>query len=61
MRFDESKTGGDYARELSGSPHRSPFRRLLSAFYPVAFGGRTASAGAWETMRASATELGVPS
>ncbi len=60
LRFEESKTGGDYVRELSASPHRPFFRRILAVFYPVAFGGRIAQAQAFREMRASASAMGVP-
>lgn len=61
-RFDEGKTGGDYAREVarSAAPLARPFRGLLARFYPVAFGGRRADPAAWSAMRSAATELGVP-
>jgi hypothetical protein len=59
-RFDEGKTGGEYARELRASELRPPFRALLSSFYPVAFGGRTGEAGAWRAMRGAASSMGVP-
>jgi hypothetical protein len=59
-RYEDSKTGGDYARELSGSALAGPFARLLSAFYPVAFGARAAFKEAYRAMRSAASEMGVP-
>ena len=59
-RYEDEKTGGDYAREIASSELRVGFRRLLAGFYPVAYGGRSASLTTWERMRTAATELGVP-
>ncbi len=57
---EESKTGGDYARELRDAAQRTNFRALLRSYYPVAFGGRAAGAALWDAMRACAVEIGVP-
>ena len=59
-RYEDDKTGGDYAREMTSGELRSGFRQLLGRFYPVAYGGRAASADSYDRMRHSATELGVP-
>lgn len=59
-RYQESKTGREYARELSGSPLVPPFRKLLGAFYPVAYGGRPAERESFEAMRSAADSMGVP-
>ncbi len=59
-RYDDGKTGGEYARELRSGELRRTFRSLLSAFYPVAFGGRGATSGSWDRMRSAASALGVP-
>ncbi len=59
-RFDEGKTGGEYARELRAAELRPPFKALLSSFYPVAFGGRAGGDSAWRAMRAAASSMGVP-
>ena len=58
VRYVESKTGGEYAGELPGEDRRA-FRSLLRLFYPIAFGGRTATPAAWDAMCAAARELGV--
>ena len=60
-RYQESKTGKEYARELSGSPLLKPFRKLLGTFYPIAFGGRPADRDSFEEMRSAAETTGVPS
>jgi hypothetical protein len=59
-RYEDEKTGGDYAREITSSELRGTFRRLLAGFYPVAYGGRPASPASWKQLRSVATELGVP-
>ena len=59
-RYEEHKTGFEYARELRGSDLHSPYRSLLEAFYPVAFGGRPAHRDAYRRMRSLASEMGVP-
>lgn len=58
-RYDDGKTGGEYARELSSALAR-PFKGLLRCFYPVAFGGRAADRRAFDAMRGAASDLGVP-
>ena len=59
-RYEDDKTGGDYAREIDSGELRSSFRKLLVRFYPVAYGGREASMESYDGMRGTATELGVP-
>jgi len=59
-RFQEHKTGFEYARELRGSDLFSPYHSFLQAFYPVAFGGRPAHRDAYRRMRSLASEMGVP-
>ncbi|MBI3845581.1 MAG: DUF4129 domain-containing protein [Planctomycetes bacterium] len=59
-RFEQSKTGEDYAREVGAKGLGSGFRALLRAFYPVAFGGRAAARDTYERMRSAASEIGVP-
>lgn len=59
-RYEEGKTGGEYAREIEQRELRATFRRLLRAFYPVAYGGRPAVEAAWSKMAAAASSLGVP-
>jgi hypothetical protein len=60
-RYEPSKTGEDYARDLRTSTLSAPFRSLLRVFYPLEFGGRAATRDAYERMRAIASQLGVPS
>lgn len=60
VTVEESKTGGDYARELRDADRRSAFRGLLRAYYPVAFGGRAATADGWAAMSDGARTIGVP-
>ena len=59
-RFEQSKTGEEYSREVGAKGLSSPFRSLLRAFYPVAFGGRLAARDTYERMRSAASEMGVP-
>jgi hypothetical protein len=60
VRFDPSKTPGDYRREVR--PHPDAARALTSflrLFEPVAFGGRGLDAEGWERMRLAAAEGGA--
>ncbi len=57
-RYQPAKTGGEYAHELAGTHFETPFRSLLRAFYPVAFGGRDDVRGALDAMLAAAAEFG---
>jgi hypothetical protein len=60
VRFDPSKTPGDYRREAR--PHPEAARALtgfLRLFEPVAFGGRGLDAEGWERMRTAAAEGGA--
>jgi Domain of unknown function (DUF4129) len=60
VRFDPSKTPGDYRREAR--PHPDAARALtgfLRLFEPVAFGGRGLDAEGWERMRLAAAEGGA--
>ena len=60
VRFDPSKTPGDYRREAR--PHPEAARALtafLRLFEPVAFGGRGLDAEGWERMRLAAAEGGA--
>lgn len=59
VRAERFKTGADYAADL-GPALRPSFRSLLSAYYPVAFGGRRAGEPEWLAMRGAATDLGLP-
>ncbi|HVR75059.1 MAG TPA: DUF4129 domain-containing protein [Planctomycetota bacterium] len=59
VRFEASRTGGEYARQLSGSPLRRPFESFLRAHHPVLYGGRPARREAYETLRGFAGELGI--
>lgn len=60
VRFDPSKTPGDYRREAR--PHPEAARALtafLRLFEPVAFGGRGLDREGWERMRLAAAEGGA--
>ena len=60
VRYDPSKTPGDYRREAR--PHPDAARALtgfLRLFEPVAFGGRGLDADGWERMRVAAAEGGA--
>ena len=60
VRFDPSKTPGDYRREAR--PHPEAAKALgafLRLFEPVAFGGRGLDAEGWERMRLAAAEGGA--
>jgi hypothetical protein len=60
VRFDPSKTPGDYRREAR--PHPDAARALtafLRLFEPVAFGGRGLDREGWERMRLAAAEGGA--
>ena len=59
-RYEDDKTGGEYADEIRGRELRPSFRSLLRAFYPVAYGGRPPVEAAWSKMADAAAELGVP-
>jgi hypothetical protein len=55
VRFDPSKTPGDYRREAR--PHPQAARTLgsfLRLFEPVAFGGREVDGAGWERLRSAA-------
>jgi len=60
VRFEASKTAGDYRRELKVAESRRSFGSMVEAFDPVAWGGRAAAPAAWERMRAAASALGDP-
>jgi hypothetical protein len=60
VRFDPSKTPGDYRREAR--PHPDAAQALgafLRLFEPVAFGGRGLDAEGWERMRVAAAGGGA--
>ena len=44
-RYEDDKTGGEYADEIRGRELRPSFRSLLRAFYPVAYGGKAPGRG----------------
>lgn len=55
VRFDASKTPGDYRREARKHPEAArTLGGFLRLFEPVAFGGRSLDAEGWERMRAAA-------
>ena len=57
VRWDASKTPGDYRREARKSPEASRMLGgFLRLFEPVAFGGRDLDAAGWERLRAAAAE-----
>lgn len=60
VRFDDATTGEEYARALPRDAARGPFRTLLAAFYPLAFGERPATADVYARMRSAASAMGVP-
>jgi hypothetical protein len=60
VRFDPSKTPGDYRRELRGHPEVArPFAAFQRGFEPVAFGGRPLDADGYERLRGAAGEAGA--
>lgn len=60
VRFDPSKTPGDYRREARKQPEASQrLNAFLRLFEPVAFGGRRLDAEGWERMRVAAAERGA--
>lgn len=60
LRFDPSKTPGDYRREVRANPEVAPsFTTFLRGFEPVAFGGRALDAAGYERLRAAAGEAGA--
>jgi hypothetical protein len=57
VRFDASKTPGDYRIEARGDAAASrALGAFLGIFEPVAFGGRALDADGWERMRAAVAE-----
>jgi hypothetical protein len=57
LRYDASKTPGDYRRELRGDPAMSRlFETFLRAFEPAAFGSRAADAAVFGHLQTLATE-----
>jgi len=60
VRFDSSKTPGDYRREARKHPQAaSVLGGFLRLFEPVAFGGRELDAEGWERLRAAAVLEGA--
>lgn len=60
VRFDRSKTPGDYRREARKHPEAaSALGAFLRVFEPVAFGGRDLDAEGWERLRAAAAQGGA--
>jgi hypothetical protein len=60
LRFDPSKTPGDYRREVRAHPEVArPFTAFLRGFEPVAFGGRALDADGYERLRTAAGEAGA--
>jgi uncharacterized protein DUF4129 len=57
IRFDASKTPGDYRIEARQDPRAArALGGFLRLFEPVAFGGRALDAEGWERMKAAAAE-----
>lgn len=57
VRFDPSKTPGDYRREARRHPEAArALAAFLRLFEPVAFGGRDLDAEGWERMRTTVAE-----
>jgi hypothetical protein len=60
VRFDPSKTPGDYRREVRRHPElATPFGSFLRGFEPVAFGGRALDPAGYERLRSAAGEAGA--
>ncbi|HET7462452.1 MAG TPA: DUF4129 domain-containing protein [Longimicrobium sp.] len=60
VRFDRSKTPGDYRREARKHPEAATaLGAFLRLFEPVAFGGRDLDAEGWERLRAAAEQGGA--
>lgn len=59
LRYQADKTPGDYRREVSAHPARTPFDRFVRQLLPVAFGARAPDREAFEALRASAAQLNV--
>lgn len=60
VRFDPSKTPGDYRREARAHPDAArALTAFLRLFEPVAFGGRALDAEGWERMRVAAGQGGA--
>ena len=60
VRFDSSKTPGDYRREARKHPEAAQaLGGVLRLFEPVAFGGRDLDAEGWERLRAAAAQEGA--
>jgi len=57
VRFDASKTPGDYRIEARGNARAShALGTFLGVFEPVAFGGRALDMDGWERLRAAVAE-----
>jgi Domain of unknown function (DUF4129) len=60
VRYDPSKTPGDYRREARKSPQAAgALTSFLRGFEPVVFGGRALDAGGYERLRGAAGEAGA--
>lgn len=60
VRFDPSKTPGDYRREARAHPDAArALGAFLRLFEPVAFGGRGLDPDGWERMRVAAADGGA--
>jgi hypothetical protein len=60
LRFDPSKTPGDYRREVRAHPDAArTLTGFLRGFEPVAFGGRDVDTQAFESLRAAARTEGA--
>lgn len=59
VRFDPSKTPGDYRREARPHPLSRALGAFLRVFEPAVFGGRPLDAAAYERLRAAAGEGGA--
>jgi len=60
VRYDPSKTPGDYRREARRNAEaRGVLDGFLRAFEPVAFGGRALDAGGYERLRDTAGRMGA--
>ncbi len=59
VRFDDSKTPGDYRREARRGPLGRPVDQFLRGFEPVAFGNRPLDGSGYERLKAAAAEAGA--
>lgn len=59
VRYDPSKTPGDYRREARQRPEAGALTAFLRGFEPAVFGGRTLDAGGYDRLRGAAEGAGA--